>query len=84
VNDGPGEAEDDCCASSASISVAPRSVRPMRAASDQDRADCVEKRDSHRDGPLRTYDREENSTLDKCARSEKRTVANDCLRKSGT
>ena len=26
VNDGPGEAESDCCASSASISVAPRSV----------------------------------------------------------
>jgi len=51
VNDGPGEAANDCCASSASISVAPRSVWPMRAASIQVEPDCVEKRDSHRDGP---------------------------------
>src|SRR6476659_9127442 len=44
----------------------------------QGRADCVEKRDSHRGGPpnvLNTKRLKENSTLDKRARSEKRPLA---------
>jgi hypothetical protein len=51
VNDGPGEAANVCCASSASQ----KRGSPLRLTNacsvDQGRADCVEKRDSHRDGP---------------------------------
>jgi predicted ATPase len=49
----------------------------MRAASIKGRADCVEKRDSHRGGPLSTRHWKENSTLDKRARSEKRKFSTD-------
>ena len=51
MNDGPGEAADDRCASKR-VHKRGSPLRPTNACSvDHDRADCVAKRDSHKDGP---------------------------------